>query len=123
MKLLDPFSGYRLSQGHVLLHLAYFIAIFILDKEPICTITDYKGSRTFLLVTHILIFGLSFIISFVAFILKMRSDYEEFSKTRLVIYFELIIIFLLANALEASILLLYQAAIYYVQAQYFLSYK
>jgi len=103
MKLLDPFSGYRLAQGHVLLHLAYFIAIFILEKEQICTVTDYKGARTFLLVTHMLIFALSFLMNFFSVCLKMTSTtINSYRNSRIVVYFDLI-----SHALEACVLLVY----------------
>lgn len=52
MKLLDPFSGYRLAYGNALLHISYFIAIWILGTEPSCETANFKTARVFLLVSH-----------------------------------------------------------------------
>jgi hypothetical protein len=42
MKLLDPFSGYRLAYGNSVLHIGYFIAIFLIPQEEACSAADYE---------------------------------------------------------------------------------
>ena len=110
MKLLDPFSGYRLAQGHVLLHLAYFIAIFLIENEPKCPSSNYEAARTFLLVAHMLIFCISFISTcFVWYFLGKHSRDAKLLGQKNFVQ-------LVANFFEASSLLVYQAVIYYTQA-------
>ena len=41
MKILEPFSGYKLASGHAYFHLAYFCASF---SVSINHTVDYKGS-------------------------------------------------------------------------------
>ena len=59
MKLFDPFSGYRLAYGNPLLHIGYFIAIFLLPHEPTCSEVHYDKSKIALQVSHIVVFSFS----------------------------------------------------------------
>jgi hypothetical protein len=55
LKTIDPFAGFRLTYGNSLIHLAYFIALFLIKEEPECKQANYKGAKIALLVSHILI--------------------------------------------------------------------
>ncbi len=92
MKLLDPFSGYRLAQGNSLLHLGYFIAIWLLGNENSCSMANFKTARIFLLVTHMLVVFLQLL----GYILHVAGR-EVLSRT-----------------LETFSMVVYQAAIFYV---------
>lgn len=99
MKLLDPFSGYRLAYGNGLLHLGYFIAIWILGSEPSCDTADYKTARIFLLVSHMTVV----VFQLLAY-LALVYDSE-----------------VLSRSLDTISLVAYQAAIFYTQAEFFVS--
>jgi hypothetical protein len=55
--MFDPFAGFRLTYGNSLIHLAYFIAIFLIDdKQDIaCKEANYKRAKIALLVSHIIV--------------------------------------------------------------------
>jgi len=57
MNIFDPFAGYRLSYGNSLIHLAYFIALFLVNDKntKVCKEVDYKGAKIGLMVSHMII--------------------------------------------------------------------
>lgn len=57
MKILDTFSAYRLAYGNPLLHMGFFIAIIVLNKETPCKTdnSDYKIARSILIASHVTI--------------------------------------------------------------------
>jgi hypothetical protein len=61
VKLLDPFSGYLLAYGNVLLHLGYFVALLHIPKNETCDKADYQLSWKLLLASHIMVFTLRII--------------------------------------------------------------
>jgi hypothetical protein len=58
LKAFDPFGGYRLAYGNSLLHLGYFIAIWLIpiEKDSKCKLANFTDARIALLVSHIVIF-------------------------------------------------------------------
>lgn len=43
MKLLEPLSGVKTGQGHAMIHLVFFIAMFFIpDTGDICKTVDYE---------------------------------------------------------------------------------
>jgi hypothetical protein len=55
MNIFDPFAGYRLTYGNGLIHIAYFIALFLVKEKGECSQADYKGAKIALLVSHIVV--------------------------------------------------------------------
>ena len=57
MNIFDPFAGYRLAYGNSLIHLAYFIALFLVKDtdNKVCKEADYKGAKIALIVSHIIV--------------------------------------------------------------------
>ncbi len=103
MNIFDPFAGYRLSYGNSLIHLAYFIALFLVsDKSTtkICKEADYKGAKIALIVSHIVIA----VFQNIGYV----SDYLWKND-------------LFAKILDTLCLLLYHAVIFYTQSQFFQS--
>jgi hypothetical protein len=69
MKVLDPFSGYRLAQGNGIMHIGYFIAIWLIPEESRCTSADYKNAKLSLLISHIC----AFVFSLISYLLHMKD--------------------------------------------------
>lgn len=94
LKTFDPFSGYRLAYGNSMLHLGYFIAIWLIpvEKDTHCTKADFTTARIALLVAHIVV---SFFQIF-GYFLTIVFDYG-----------------LIGKVLDTMCLFLYQGAIFY----------
>ena len=79
MKVLDPFSGYRLASGHPIFHLSLFAGSYVTDfyAKPGTDILDYSG---FLCNSYIILrwahFAL-FIISIISFFSASDSNISE----------------------------------------------
>lgn len=61
MKILEPFSGYRLASGHAYFHMAYFIATFFVAVAPVDyhdteMSSHYFGAFQFLRWVHLIVF-------------------------------------------------------------------
>jgi hypothetical protein len=100
LNIFDPFAGYRLTYGNSLIHLAYFIAIFMLDdnKNIACKEANYERAKIALLSTHIIIA----VFQNVGFFASHMFEND-----------------LLAKVLDTLSLLIYHAAIFYTQNQFF----
>jgi hypothetical protein len=60
MKVVDPLAGYLTALGNGSLHLLYFIAIWILPSDDMCTLDQgYYVARILLLTSHIVVSVLS----------------------------------------------------------------
>ena len=101
MKLLDPFSGYRLAYGNTLLHLGYFIAIWLLDKGETCSSSAYETARIALLVSHMLVVAFQFI----AYLVSLWGNE------------------IVSRGLDTFSLVVYQGAIFYTQTTFFVADK
>lgn len=100
MKLLDPFSCYRLAHGNSLLLIAYFLALIAIVpyNEPQCQSADYHTSRVVLTYSHITVF----LLSMMEYVLHTYFDQLVISK-----------------ALNWFSILIYQGSFFFVQTQYF----
>ena len=57
LNIFDPFAGYRVAYGNGLIHLTYFIAIFLIDDKDAnaCTEANYRRAKIGLLSSHIIV--------------------------------------------------------------------
>ena len=94
MKLLDPFSGYRLAYGNPLLHIGFYIAILTLPDEDSCTEGSYSGVKSALLTSHIFVFVTSIVTYCMVNIVKANQT-------------------VVSTTLDTISLLLYQGSIFF----------
>ena len=82
MKILEPFSGYKLASGHPLFHLALFVGSWFVDGDASKTWANEKARlsvQAFLMVrwAHLAIFLLNFPHILVSWLLKIKADKEN----------------------------------------------